>query len=190
MTDTLVAINIINTLDNTLVNNQTYPILYYWSGEDYSELSESLQNDENFKKYVFKDITNYFTSKIYFFFFDDRNNDEQYIEQNMSLQEYVKFDELTDQQKRELISHYIFPVFDKLYVDVFKTHYPNNDKDNIYNILKSIYTKIKNKYGERVSERTVINYVRSELMNERFYKLIQEETRKSLFKLIYDTIHE
>lgn len=190
MKDTLVAINIIDELNGTLVNNQKYPILYYWNGEDHDGLFESLRHDSNFKKYVLKGVSDYFTSRMYFFYFDNRDGDERYTEQNKTIQEYVSYDDLSDEHHRVLIHKYVFPAFDKLYNDVFKTSYPNCNVDNIYDIVKSIYVKIKNKYGDRVSVNTVVNYVRSQMMNEKFYEYVNEDTRKSLFKHITEIIDE
>lgn len=167
--DSLVAINILNNdvlLNNKLVNNNSYaPILYYWNGE--TDIVKDLQSSESLCKKcssLFDNPEQYLTISLSLFYFKyDENNEEQYEDVCRQIQDIIYLENF---ESDEIVNHFILKHFCYLYKTSIKEEYEYiENKDEIYNII-NIYNKLKNKFKTRVSTETIINWVRSVLLEK------------------------
>lgn len=167
--DSLVAINILNNdvlLNNKLVNNNSYaPILYYWNGE--TDIVKDLQSSESLCKKcssLFDNPEQYLTISLSLFYFKyDENNEEQYEDVCKQIQDIIYLENF---ESDEIVNHFILKHFCYLYKTSIKEEYEYiENKDEIYNII-NIYNKLKNKFKTRVSTETIINWVRSVLLEK------------------------
>ena len=167
--DSLVAINILNNdvlLNNKLVNNNSYaPILYYWNGE--TDIVKDLQSSESLCKKcssLFDNPEQYLTISLSLFYFKyDENNEEQYEDVCKQIQDIIYLENF---ESDEIVNHFILKHFCYLYKTSIKEEYEYIEhKNEIYNII-NIYNKLKNKFKTRVSTETIINWVRSVLLEK------------------------
>lgn len=169
--DSLVAINILD-INNILLNNQltsnnsSAPLLYYWNGE--TDVINDLQNSESLCKRCSSLFINnpedYLTISLSLFYFKyDENGEEQYEDVHKNIQDIIYLENLDND---EIVNHFILKHFSYLYKTSIKEEYEyDNNKDEIYNIIV-IYNKLKNKFKTRVSTETIINWVRSVLLEK------------------------
>ena len=166
--DSLVAINILDDnnilLNNQVVSNNSFaPLLYYWNGE--TDIINDLQNSESLCKKcsaLFKNPEQYLTISLSLFYFKyDENGEEQYEDIYKDIQDIIYLENF---ESDEIVNHFILKHFCYLYKTSIKEEYVEN-KDEIYNII-NIYNKLKNKFKTRVSTETIINWVRSVLLEK------------------------
>ena len=180
-------------LDGTLLN-KNYPILYYWDG--HGDLNEIMCDDENFKSYLSKIniYEHYLTSEIFYFYFvnEGENVDtEKYTEYNSTIQELLPFAKLRDKDKAKVVSRYVFPIFNHLYKNVFKTDYNVEMFNCVEDSINHVYREIKNKYQERFSLNTLLNYVREKMVNgDVLNEYVSNDTLNSIIKYLNTIIKE
>lgn len=163
MKDSLVAINIIN--NDKILNNKGVPLLFYWDGQN--DVLESMHKDNDFRNYLFDLIntTNFYTdSKLTFFYFKYENDKEQYNENIVPIQDFLKLEDFPE-DKLDFYKEYIWIHFAYLYKSVFQEDYAEAvNMLSIEDSVLNIYDLIKEKHPKRVIKSTVLNYIRSELM--------------------------
>ena len=164
MRDSLVALNIVSE-NKTLLNNTNVPILYYWDGEN--SIKENILNDVEFKHFLFSKIANinyYSNTSIYYFYFHyNDNNEENYTEDILLVQDLFKLNDLPD-DKKIFYKEYLLNHFKFLYESAYHETYSEDISIiGIDDAILDIYDKIQEKYPKRVIKSTVINYIRSEL---------------------------
>ena len=163
LNDSLVAINIYDQNTNILYNKSLVPILFYWNGN--GDLLEDILRNENFKtNYLdnFKDYESYNNAVISYFFFEfDKDDKEAYIENSILISDYVK---LKDFNSIQIIYKLLIPHLYNLYKMALKKDY---DDTKVFNeeIIIDIYKQIKEKYKDKIEKQTLVNWVRSELIN-------------------------
>lgn len=157
--DSLVAINL--TVGNTLVNPSKQPILFYWDGT--GDLQEIIRTDETIQN-IFKEscftYDDFLTASINYFRFDYVDGEEKYIEENIEISSCIKLNEM----KEDIWVNEVKPHFDFLYTKSFNETYVFNE--NIKEDFKIIVNKLKEKYPEKVSTKTILNYIRSKLSKD------------------------
>ena len=155
------ALNVIKN-QNEIINQ--IPILFYWNGED--DIKESLKANNFIDKIISMtcfDDDFYLHSKIYYAGYVKYADDSDlYEDSTISFQELYSLDEIGNKLFYIL---FIKKYFEALYKSVFIEVYDvalNFDEGDIVNI----YEKIQNKYPQRVTKETFINYIRSELLKD------------------------
>ena len=162
--DTLVSINVINEKTNTLLNLSQVPILYYWNGE--GDLIKSIINDKSFKDQYIYPIRTYndYNNRLICFFhfkFNDETGDEEYYDTGVSIKEYFPLSELDKNITLDLLQNKMIDLYKiSINQDFVIT---SQDKEET---IKQIYTKLKSLFGERVQQKTLVNYIRSILSKE------------------------
>ena len=160
--DSLVAINLID-IDGKLLNKTSVPLLYYWNGV--SDVEDDLRNDETLCEYcntLFINPEKYLDVLIsYFYFTYSDDESENYNESTKDFQDIVyleKFNSL------HIVRHYILQHFLNLYKTSMKEEY-NGEVTNVNDTIIDIYNTLKNKFKTRISKTTIINWVRSVLLD-------------------------
>ena len=98
-----------------------------------------------------------------FYFKYDENGEEQYEDIYKDIQDIIYLENF---ESDEIVNHFILKHFCYLYKTSIKEEYEYiENKDEIYNII-NIYNKLKNKFKTRVSTETIINWVRSVLLEK------------------------
>ena len=176
--DSLVAINIINN-DNKLLNKTSMPMLYYWNGE--SDVLDDLSNDTNLTEYLTTLLTkpeeylNIFLS--YFYFKYNENNEEDYSDNTIQIQNVITLDKF---ESDHIVLYFLKKLFLTLYKISFKCDFiseSNNDTEDI----KTMCQAIKDKFKTRLTKETIINWVRSALVDKD--KLNTQNTEYIILKL-------
>lgn len=161
--DSLVAINVYDKITYMLYNKSCVPILFYWNGQ--GDLLESILKDEKFKETYLNTIIDYNVFKnliiSYFYFKFGEDGKEIYDDRVESIYKYVK---LKDFNSEQIIYQLVIPHFYELYEKALKEKYEDTKVFN-KEIITDIYTKIKNKYKEKIEKTTILNWIRSELIN-------------------------
>lgn len=177
MTETLTAINIVDEKTHSLMNAKSFPILFYWNGDD-ETLLQGIKENNDFIEYVKNVCKNdYVTCKLYYFFFD-YDNDEKYVERVNYIQDILPFNELDKDIKDGLIHHYLLQYIEEIYKRVFNKTIQTID---LYTQIKTMYNDIKIKYGDRISCLTFVNYVRSKFENNDDYEYFTDDTKRQMF---------
>lgn len=157
--DSLVAINL--TIENKLINPTKQPILFYWDGT--GDLQEIIKTDETIKN-IFKEkcltYDDFLSSSINYFRFDYIDDEEKYVEEFISLPSYIGLDQMNE----NIWINEVKPYFDFLYTKSFNESYIFSE--NVKEDFKTITNKLKEKYPEKVSSTTIINYIRSKLSKD------------------------
>jgi len=165
----LVAINIV--LGDKLINPKHTPILFYWDGE--GDLENIIYDSQEIKNILVKNIHSLSdynkTSIAYFYFYYNDEGHEQIVEEITHVAYHCTIDEFGDSIYEELT----FPIFQYLYKCSFKEDY-TNDTGMTTDDIKDIYNQLKEKYPDRISLETVINYVRKKLGEQN----IEEENKE------------
>jgi len=174
--DTLVAINLTN--GTKLLNPTKRPILFYWDGT--GDLHNDIIGSEELVK-ILKD--NCFTYEDYikicidYFKFDYIDDEEVYKEETIPLCSFVQLSDLPD----IIWISEVQPHFNYLYNCSFKEDYVFTE--NLLNDFKDIYNKLKEKYPDKISETTVLNYIRS-----KFETYIGEQDKEYMIQKTLETI--
>jgi hypothetical protein len=161
--DSLVTLNIFD-IDNKLLNKTTSPLLYYWNGE--SDILNDFRKDEQFVKAyetLFLTPQKYIeimVSYVYFKYNDD--GEEIFEEHTTDIQDIIYLDRFNS---KHIVSYYLVNHFNELYRNSFKTNKELNDTDWETYIIE-IYKAVKNKFKDRLSKQTIINWVRSLLLDK------------------------
>lgn len=164
MLESLVAINIIS--GDKIINKNGTPLLFYWDGEQ--DIYEALKSGNEFIDYLMHTVINkdkYINTYFSFFkyYLDDKKN-EHYQEDKINIQDFLKLKDLNPEQslfyKEYLLNHFLY---------LYKSAYHEEYKEDISimgidDAVLDIYDKIQDKYPKRVIKSTVINYIRSELL--------------------------
>lgn len=185
MKESLVAINIVKD-NNILLNPTAIPILLYWNDKQYKTIDEEIFNNENSYKYIISKCANieaYTLSKISFFYFKDTNNDntEDYLEYNIDVQQLFKLSVLNSEDT-SFYKDYINESFKYLYLCSFKEDYEFSTNPLVWEeCIIDIFDKLRKKYPNKISKDTIINYVRSELLQK--YKLNTDNSNWIIDKL-------
>lgn len=161
MTDSLVAINLLDKTNNTLINPTLVPLLFYWNGED--DVVSELRNNQEFIDFIAKHITelNYTNTDIGLFYFTYINETEDYKEINKGIQDVIYLNMFNSDN---IVNHYIKKHFCELYKISLKQDYPEND-ETVSTIICNIYKVLKDKFKNRITKPTVINWVRSVIVD-------------------------
>ena len=158
MNQQLITFNII--YNDKLLNKNKIPILYYNNGDD---LITSLKKDQSFINYI-KELninhSSFLDIKLYYFIYNLNNNDEEYTDNNINLQDIISINELGN----NFYIHYILNICLKLYQLAFHQEYNLiNDILVDESIIIDIYKQIQTKYINHFSKETFINYIRQQL---------------------------
>lgn len=170
MKDSLVSINILEKNTNILLNKNSIPLLYYWNGEN--DVLDELKNDEKFLEYcasLFTTPEKYLNISVGLFYFKyNENDEEEYSEVVKDIQDILYLDKF---DSYNIINHFLLYHFLELYKTAFKEDY-SNLVDNLNDIIIDIYNKLKDKFTKRISKNTVINWVRSVLLDKNHFNTI------------------
>lgn len=163
--DSLVAINIINR-DDKICNKSGVPMLYYWNGQN--DVLDDLSNDNELLEYsktLFETPEMYLGYSVNYFYFKYNDNDEEeYADNVIELQDIITLDKF---DSNDIVLYYLLNHFNTLYKNSFKT-----DFENVPDITESIvlmYNAIKGKFKTRLSKETIINWVRSVLIDKNHF---------------------
>lgn len=169
--DSLVAINIVD-IDNKLLNKSNAPLLYYWNGV--SDIVEDLRNDDDFKKYceiLFISPDKYldiFMSYFYFKYNDDGS--ENYQENTCQIQDIIY---LNSFPSKHIVMHFLVEHFLNLSkISIKSDNNYNNIEDNAEETIVNIYNILKNKFKSRITKETVINWIRSVLIDTNHFNTV------------------
>lgn len=182
MQESLVAINLCTTINNhsVLLNTRSMPILFYWNGED--TLDFTIKNSEAFKSFItsisiFDNPDLFWKSYIAYFYFgdDDYTDNTIYIKDMYPI--YIGHP-IIRIMALQAMAYLYSKCFDKEY------KYDNNSWDDI-NLM---YSAIKGKYQDKVSEETIINGCRGWLQST--YNYIQLSDINVVIDLISERILE
>lgn len=161
----LIAFNITN--NKFLLNNTKYPILYYKT--DDTNIEEELKNQSAFKSFLNEhvfSITHYSFAELNYFVYenleDNVNGNEKYTEHSLKIQNLFKLSEISN----EFYKEYILTILVDLYKQVFKS-----EPDAIVNslpdeIIKDIYEQLTKKFVNQIENKTIENYIRSQLQEK------------------------
>ena len=157
MNQYIVSINIIG--NEGLLNTGNIPFLFYSNNKD---IKEELKNDEGFISFLNEkclSINNY--GNISLSYISLNLSTEEYNTDSFLLQEWYKLEENDNKLKYEYIKYY----FNYLYKCSYKTDFSFSenllDKD-----IRIIYNDLKKQNQGKISKNIIINFIRSELMNE------------------------
>lgn len=160
-----VAINILKKTDDgsVVMNKRGMPILFYWDGE--TDVLEDMQSKEEFVSLLknMTNITNYTSISIaYLYFMEDVDNEfkEVYNDKVIDLQDWMPFSKL----EHEFAYSYIKNIMFDLYKKVFGNEYEKSNKDSLETVYVYMYTAIKEKYAQRITKITFIEYIRTEIV--------------------------
>lgn len=174
--DTLVAINLTN--GTKLLNPTKTPILFYWDGN--GNLHDDIINSEELIEILISNCNTYEDYKqicISYFKFDYVNNEEVYSEETAHLNSFKKLSDLSD----NIWINEVKPHFEYLYNCSFKEDFVFSD--NCCKDMKIIYDKLKEKYPNKISETTVVNYIRSKIGT-----YVDEQDKEYIIKKVIETI--
>lgn len=161
--DSLVSINIFNS-ENKILNKSTVPMLYYWNG--INDVLDDLSNDEHLLKYaktLFINPTDYLDLMISYFYFKYNDNDEEvYADNTLDIQDIITLDKF---ESDYIVLYYLLNHFKTLYKNSFKDEYISEDNDAVNNIL-IMYRAIKDKFKTRLTKITIMQWIRSVLLDE------------------------
>lgn len=184
MKESLVAINIL--FNDRLLNKNGTPLLFYWDGEQ--NIYDALKSGSDFIDYLMHTVINKekYTDTYFSFFkyYLDNDGNEQYQEDKINIQDFLKLKDLSPEQslfyKKYLLDHFIY-----LYKSAYHEEYVKDNESislmGIDDAILDIYDKIQEKYPKRVIKSTVINYIRSEIENTD--KLSMENSNWIIFQL-------
>lgn len=160
-----VAINILKKTDDgsVVMNKRGMPILFYWDGE--TDVLEDIQSKDEFVSLLknMTNITNYTSISIaYLYFMEDADNEfkEVYNDKVIDLQDWMPFSKL----EHEFAYSYIKNIMFDLYKKVFGNEYEKSNKDSLETVYVYMYTAIKEKYAQRITKITFIEYIRTEIV--------------------------
>lgn len=160
-----VAINILKKTDDgsVVMNKHGMPILFYWDGE--TDVLEDMQSKDEFVSLLKNiiNITNYTNISIaYLYFMEDADNEfeEVYNDKVIDLQDWMPFSKL----EHEFAYSYIKNIMFDLYKKVFGNEYEKSNKDSLETVYVYMYTAIKEKYAQRITKITFIEYIRTEIV--------------------------
>ena len=160
--DSLVAINILNKEDK-ICNKSGVPMLYYWNGQN--DVLDDLSNDNDLLFYaqtLFESPEMYLGYSVNYFYFKYNDNDEEeYADNIIELQDIIKLNKF---DSNEIILYFLTKHFKTLYKNSFKTEFELSD-DTIQSIV-TMYRNIKDKFKSRLNKETIINWVRSVLIDK------------------------
>ena len=164
MTESLVAINII--CNDKLINKNGTPLLFYWDGQQ--DIYDAFKSSNEFIDYLYHTVMtkdNYINSYFAFFkYYLDEEGVENYQENKCIIQDFITFQNMRE-DRRSFYKEYLSDLFLYLYKSAYHEDY--NQDISIIGIDESIldiYDKIQEKYPKKVIKSTVINYIRSELL--------------------------
>lgn len=163
--DSLVAINLVD-IDGKLLNKTNVPLLYYWNGQ--TDVISDLQNDKQLAEYcelLFINPEKYLDVLVsYFYFTYDENGGENYNDNIMQFQDIVYLENFNS---AHIVKHYILQHFLNLYKTSIKSDYSddNNEATSVNETIIDIYNILKNRFKTRISKPTIINWVRSVLLD-------------------------
>lgn len=160
-----VAINILKKTDDgsVIMNKRGMPILFYWDGE--TDVLEDMQSKQEFVSLLknMTNINNYTSISIaYLYFMEDADNEfkEVYNDKVIDLQDWMPFSKL----EHEFAYSYIKNIMFDLYKKVFGNEYEKSNKDSLETVYVYMYTAIKEKYAQRITKITFIEYIRTEIV--------------------------
>ena len=170
--ESLVSINILNS-ENKLLNKTCVPMLYYWNGN--TDVLDDLSNDEeliNYSKGLFNEPTDYLKINIsYFYFKYDENHEEEYSDNTIPIQNIVTLDKFDSDY---IVLHYLHKHFSTLYKNSFKTTFVSETFEPIENII-TMYRDIKSKFKTRLNKITIVNWVRSVLIDTEHFNSVNSD---------------
>ena len=173
--DSFASINLYKCEDNKkeLLSNGV-PLLFYWNGEDDSIVNSLVEDLEFYSLINDKclNIDNYSNSKISFFMF--KINGENYEDNTLDVQDIFMLKNL-NKNDSDFYIEYIYNIFINLYLTAVKEKYNKDPLSlNLVDEIINIYEKLQKRFPRRFIKRTVINYLRSELVKT--YKLNNTNT--------------
>ena len=163
----LVSINITHH-DTVLMNTDQIPLLYYWDGET-NDLINDIVSSEYISQFINTNICTcdiYDTAKLSYFTYEiDEQNNEQYANHTVMIQTVLPLYRIST----PLYLKYALTVFNKIYHNAFNVDFTASDTyDNVLmnndeSRITEIYKQVKQKYGTRISLKTLLEYMRSQL---------------------------
>lgn len=186
----LIGINIVNRYKD-LLNKNNFPILLYLN--ECNDLFDFLKNDNQFITYL-REVTqvDYITCNLYCFIYNDNN--EKYKEHVICAQEFIKFDELDEDTKHNIVIQYIFKYVEELYKEVFPDvigGFAKKDLKMSYQsyitMMHDYCTEIRNEYEDsnhEINNETIINCVRSKLSKDPDFVFFNDDTKRALFDYV------
>lgn len=163
----LVSINITHH-DTVLMNTDQIPLLYYWDGET-NDLINDIVSSEYISQFINTNICTcdiYDTAKLSYFTYEiDEQNNEQYANHTVMIQTVLPLYRIS----APLYLKYALIVFNKIYHNAFNVDFTASDTyDNVLmnndeSRITEIYKQVKQKYGTRISLKTLLEYMRSQL---------------------------
>lgn len=184
MNASLLALNIIvqsNTGQRILLNKTDVPTLYYWNGTD--NLEKDFLSNEVFRTLIDETCFNkdsYSKSKIAYFNFTLIDNEENYNEYSIDIQDLFTLDLLTETENMFYIE-YLNEIMNNLYITSMGHEFNGNILLDINEKYIQMYLDIQKKYPNRFVKNTLLNYVRSELV--KLYDLHQVNSNWIINKL-------
>lgn len=163
--ESIIAINIL--VGDILINPSNQPILFYWDGKN--NIKDIIFETDSLLKIIDKHIINfndYITTKIYFCGY--YNDNTLYKEDFVYLSDIYTIDKFSCNIYLELV----YPIFTYLYSQAYKTEYTEtllqlNEEDGIVDI----YNKLKDKFTNKITSKTIINYIKSKLDKNEFLSI-------------------
>ena len=186
----LIGINIVNRYKD-LLNKNNFPILLYLN--ECNDLFDFLKNDNQFITYL-REVTqvDYITCNLYCFIYNDNN--EKYKEHVICAQEFIKFDDLDEDTKHNIVIQYIFKYVEELYKEVFPDvigGFAGKDLKLSYQsyitMMHDYCTEIRNEYEDsnhEINNETIINCVRGKLSKDPDFVFFNDDTKRALFDYV------
>lgn len=168
MTYKLVSFNTISHHGQSihLYTKDGYPILFYWDCQH--DLADELNTNQDLKQSVMNIVNNHQT--LYglltfngFIFYIDDHQEEHFEKFSYHVQDIYP---LTDDDNSKLVKNkYIMAILNSLYEKTFNKEYKFNDFLFESSIV-DIYKKLKDKHGDKINLNTILNYIKSSLLND------------------------
>ena len=154
--ESLVSINI--TVGDKLINPTKLPILFYWDGNN--DLYKLITSDETLREHIKDNLTSfddYNNCVVSYFYFKFEGDEEKYTENNVNVNRFMTINDLHE----EVVTNMLYLICIKLYSQVFGKEYDTtivSDDPELVSV-HDIYDKVLEKYGERVTKETFVNYI-------------------------------
>lgn len=162
MKDSLVTFNIVN--ENILLQNDPFPILFYWNGEN--SIEEDMKSSDDFYALLQNKCFNtsdYTRANVSYFYFeyDEDTNEEKYVDKKVNIQNFYLFKDMKEQDASFYIG-YLFKYMQKLYSNAFKQAYDSKNLER-KDAIKDMFNQIQELHPDRFSIESLCNYIRLQL---------------------------
>lgn len=169
------AINLIG-YDNELLNPTRMPIIFYWNGE--TSITDDIKADESFMNYIYKtlfSLKHYGYAYISICTYEIIENNEY---ENLDRHEFVMEDDFSLSDYNDGAMNILHEIMRDMYFKAFESSLV--DESDKAAAIRTYIKELFNKYKERISSKTIVNYVRNASIQHK----INEKNTEVLVEMI------